>query len=229
MQIPIIYEDQNIVAINKPAGLLVHSNGKTKEKTLVDWLVKKYPQLKKVGDEPETRPGLVHRLDKDTSGVLLIAKNQKTFEELKKQFQEKQIQKIYLALVWGEVKKEKGVVSASIGRSAKFGRFIASRGKRGKIREAVTEYKVLKRFLQFTFLELKPKTGRTHQLRVHMKFLNHPIVCDKLYAPNRPCPVLGLGRLALHAQAIEFTLSQKKMRLEASLPADFKRALASLK
>ena len=97
-EIKIIHEDKNILVINKPAGLMVHSDGKTKEKTLVDWLVKKYPSIKKVGDEPELRPGIVHRLDRGTSGVLIIAKNQKTFEELKNQFQERSVKKIYAGI-----------------------------------------------------------------------------------------------------------------------------------
>src|SRR3989344_1201959 len=224
----IIHEDKNILVINKPAGLMVHSDGKTKEKTLVDWLVKKDPSIKKVGDEPELRPGIVHRLDRGTSGVLIIAKNQKTFEELKNQFQERSVKKIYEAIVWGWLKEERGTISASIGRSPKFGKFSAGRGKRGTIREAVTEYKVLKKFTdnknnKWSHVEVYPKTGRTHQIRVHFNYINHPVACDALYGGEKCLP--KINRLALHAATIEFVTGNKKMRFKAPLPPDFKKAL----
>ena len=260
----IIYEDENILAIDKPAGLLVHrapSFAKASEgeqETLASILLKKYPEIKNVGDDPENRPGIVHRLDKETSGVILIAKNQAAFLFLKNQFKERELQKTYIAIVYGQVKNEHGIIDAPIARSSTdFRRWSASRGKRGKEREAVTEYKVLKRFvapahqnssrcalpssdaagslptknfnepaLKFTLLELKPKTGRTHQIRVHMKFLNYPVVCDKLYAPNLPCPVLGMNRLALHAKSIEFKKPDgKDIKIEAPIPEDLKQAI----
>ena len=262
----IIYEDENILAVDKPAGLMTHGDGRSKEKTLADLMLEKYPELKNVGEsikldsgEEIKKPGIVHRLDKETSGVILIAKNQKTFEFLKNQFKERELQKTYLAIVYGNVKNDSGRIDAPIARSSTdFRRWSASRGKRGKEREAVTEYKVLKRFdcapdpknssryalppfqgdgslptknfqdpsLKFTLLELKPKTGRTHQIRVHMKFLNYPVVCDKLYAPNLPCPVLGMERLALHAQSIEFMLPDgKRIKIEAPLPLDLEKAI----
>jgi len=277
--IPIIYEDENILAINKPTGLLVHpavvkDQGfppkadqppaeKIKDKTLVDWILEKYPEIKGVGEPmvfPDgahiDKPGIIHRLDKDTSGIMLIAKNQKTFEFLKKQFQARTIKKIYQAIVWGNIKEDKGKIDKPIGRSPSTGHFLSGRGVRGKMREAVTEYEVIKRFSvetenlqslipkslilnikdkgsrikdtiqEFTFLELYPKTGRTHQIRVHLKYINHPIICDKIYASNMPCPVLGLNRLALHAASIEFSLSNNKhMKFEAPLPEDFQQVL----
>ena len=175
------------------------------------------------------RPGIVHRLDKETSGVLVIAKNQETFEEIKIQFQERKIKKAYLAIVWGFVKDEKGTISASIGRSANFGKFIASRGKRGKIREAITEYKVLKRFVdkndnKWTLVEVHPKTGRTHQIRVHFNYINHPVSCDKLYGGKKAC-LFGLSRLALHAKSLEFEKDGKKLKFEAPLPEDLRQTL----
>jgi 23S rRNA pseudouridine1911/1915/1917 synthase len=248
----ILYEDKDVIAINKPAGLQVHADGRTKEKTLADFILEEYPEMKEVG-EPMTlqngeiiyRPGIVHRLDKETSGVLVIAKNQPAFEFLKNQFQEREIKKTYQTIVWGHVKDDRGRVEKAIGRSPNdFRRWSAGRGARGEMREAVTEYKVLKRFRAgkrsdlensersdlgeaFTLVEVRPQTGRTHQIRVHFKYLNHPVVCDKLYAPNNACPVLGLGRLALHAEALEFELpSGKRLKVEAPLPADFKGALA---
>jgi 23S rRNA pseudouridine1911/1915/1917 synthase len=238
MDLKILYEDKDILAVDKPAGLMTHGDGRTKEKTLADLVLEKYPEIKNVGEsikldngEEIQKPGIVHRLDKETSGVILIAKNQEAFLFLKNQFKERELQKNYNAIVYGNVKNDHGIIDAPIARSSKdFRRWSASRGKRGKEREAMTEYKVLKRFSSenspFTFIELEPKTGRTHQIRVHMKFLNYPVVCDKLYAPSMPCPVLGMDRLALHAKSIEFTLpSGKEIKIESPLPADIKQAI----
>ncbi|NOY35484.1 MAG: RluA family pseudouridine synthase [bacterium] len=227
----IIYEDNDILAVNKPAGLLVHGDGRSKEKTLVDWLAKKYPEIKNVGDNPEFRPGIVHRLDKDTSGILLIAKNQKAFEYLKKLFQEREIQKKYIALVLGEVKKREGIIDLPIGKSKKDFRKKASVGKlTGKIREAVTEYKVLEKFSDFTLVEAWPKTGRTHQIRAHFKAIGHPLACDSLYGPkNQECPD-GLNRHFLHAASLEFVSPDgSRIMLEADLPEDLEKTLSFLR
>jgi len=198
MKIKVLYEDPNVLAIDKPSGILVHPDQRSKEKTILDLFIKKYPKLE-----------IVHRLDKETSGVMLLAKNKKAHEFLKKQFsapalelktksgladKQNRIKKTYVAIVSGNVKNDRGVVNKPIGRSPKdFRRYLAGRGARGKMREAVTEYKVLKRFInkkgnKFTYLEIHPKTGRTHQIRVHLKYLNHPIVCDSLYNPDNPYP-----------------------------------------
>lgn len=234
-KVEIIYEDNNVLALNKPAGLMVHGDGRTKEKTLTDWILKKYPSLKNVGEparyegEIIPRPGIVHRLDKETSGVLVVAKNQKAFEHIKKEFQERKVAKTYLAIVYGAVKEDYGTINRPIGRSTKdFRLWSAQRGARGAMREAVTEYQVLKRTPDFSLLNLFPKTGRTHQLRVHLKAVNHPIVCDSLYAPKREC-ALGLKRMALHASSVEFSApSGKKIKAEASLPQDLSEAVAKL-
>lgn len=244
--IKIIYEDENVVVINKPAGLVVHSDGKIMESTVVDWFLKKYPETENVGEplilssgEVIKRPGIVHRLDRETSGVLVIAKNQETFLNLKEQFQNRTIQKSYRAFVYGEIKNNEGIIDRPIGRSSgDFRKWSAQRGVRGKIREAVTEYRVLKRKNGYSFVEVNPKTGRTHQIRVHFKAINYPIVCDKLYASNKEC-TLGFERLALHAFSLEFNLpkydpkslkiiGQEKLKLEAELPEDFQNAFKSL-
>lgn len=241
--IKIIYEDKDLLVLNKPRGLMVHGDGRSKEKTLSDFLVEKYPGIKNVG-EPWTspqgeviyRPGVVHRLDKDTTGVLIVAKNQETFEFLKKQFQEREIKKTYRAIVFGNIKENDGVIDRPIGRSSKdFRMWSAMRGARGEMRDAVTEFKVLKRFEAingegeketFTYLEAYPKTGRTHQIRVHMKAISHPIVCDNLYAGKRKC-ALGLSNIALHSYSIEFEMpNRKKTLFEALLPEDFEQALS---
>ncbi len=232
-KIKILHEDANILAIDKPSGISVHQDGRSREKTITDWVLKNYPKMKNVGEPlgEIKRPGVVHRLDKETSGVLLLAKNQKAHEFLKKQFQAREIKKIYVAIVDGWVKNDRGVINNPIGRSpTDFRRRLAGRGARGELREAVTEYKVLKRFLdkknKFTYIEVKPKTGRTHQIRVHMKYLNHPVACDSLYNPGKPCPK-GIKRLALHAKSIEFEdMKGRMIKVESSLPKEFEGVAA---
>ncbi len=239
MKIKILYEDANMLVVEKPTGLAVHSDGRTEEPTLTDWVLKNYPKMKNVG-EPSTfegkeikRPGIVHRLDRDTSGVLVLAKNQKSYEFLIKKFQDREIKKTYVAIVNGWLKEDKGVVNKPIGRSpADFRRRLAGRGARGEMKEAVTEYKVLSRFLvsknKYTYIEVMPKTGRTHQIRVHMKYLNHPVVCDTLYNPKEPCPK-ELKRMALHAKTIEFTdMKGKTVNLESKVPKEFFKACPAL-
>lgn len=233
-KIKIIYEDRDLLAINKPAGILVHKVESLKleisEENLVDWLIKKYPEIKKVGEDPR-RPGIVHRLDKDTSGVLLAAKNQETFNYLKKQFQERKIIKKYLALVIGEVRQKKGEINLAIGRGKKNPLKRETLGKtRGRLREALTYYKILKKFNGYTLLEVQPKTGRTHQIRTHLKAIGHPLVCDRLYAGKLyQCPA-DLKRHFLHAFSLELTLSAgSRLKLEADLPEDLTKILDLLK
>jgi 23S rRNA pseudouridine1911/1915/1917 synthase len=232
----VLYEDASVLVINKPAGLVVHSDGKTDEKTLADWILKKYPKLKKVGEPSRdqkgneiARPGIVHRLDRETSGVMIIAKTQKSFESLKKQFQEHKIKKIYHAFVYGEIKIDKGTIDRPIGRSNKdFRMWSAQRGARGELREAVTDYQVVSRKNGYSFVHAMPKTGRTHQIRVHFKAINYPLVADSLYAPTTE-NTLGFKRLALHSYQITFADLKGKLRtIEAPYPKDFKQAVAEL-
>lgn len=235
-EIKIIYEDKNILALNKPAGLIVHSDGRTEEKTLADWLIEKYPEIKNVGEpwQKETvtipRPGIVHRLDRETSGAIIVAKNQETFLFLKKQFQERKIVKKYRAFVYGKLKETEGVIERPIGKSTQdFRLWSAQRGARGEMREAVTEYKVIDSNENFSLVEAMPKTGRTHQIRVHFKAISHPVVCDRLYAPGREC-ALGFERLALHSFQIGFEKEIGNfIEIEAPYPADFKKALEEFK
>lgn len=237
MDLPILYEDSDVVVVNKPAGLVVHSDGRTKEPAVTDWVLEHYPEAREVGEtlkltsgEIIPRPGIVHRLDRETSGVLLIAKNQDAFLFLKKQFQGRQTKKVYNTFVYGKVKADQGIIDRPIARSKNdFRKWTAMRGRQGRERGAVTEYKTLSRFAEggegFSFLEVNPKTGRTHQIRVHLKSINHPVVCDKLYAPKREC-ALGFGRTALHARSLEFTAqSGKRITVEAPHPDDFKEAI----
>lgn len=240
---PILYEDKNIIAFDKPTGLMVHGDGRSKEKTLVDFILEKFPKMKNVGEKMEItdpatkkkiklyRPGIVHRLDKETSGVIIVAKNQKTFEYLKEQFKGRSIKKTYHAIVAGNIRDNDGTVDMPIGRSKNdFRKWLAGRGTRGETRDAVTYYRVLKRLeinkVKCTYLEIHPKTGRTHQIRVHMKYLNHPVLCDDLYYEKGICPK-PLKRLALHAHTIDLKLPNgKPLHVESALPAEFAQILA---
>jgi 23S rRNA pseudouridine1911/1915/1917 synthase len=219
MKIKILYEDKDILAVEKPSGILVHPDEKTKEKTIYDIFIKKYPKLE-----------IVHRLDKETSGVLLLAKNKKAHEFLKAQFQNREVKKVYNAIVNGHPRSDRGVINKPIGRSpSDFRRRLAGRGARGEMRDSITEYRVLNRFNEgknkFSFLEVRPKTGRTHQIRVHMKFINSPVVCDPLYNEKNPNPK-GLKRLGLHARSIEFkNLKGETVKLESTLPKELKKFL----
>lgn len=240
MKIDILYEDKDVVVINKPAGLNVHPDGKTKEKTLVDWILKKYPSVKNVGEpmvnekgEVIKRPGIVHRIDKETSGALIIAKNKKAYEFLKEQFQNRKVHKVYNAFVYGIIKEDRGMIDRAIGRSPNDVRkWSAQRGARGEMREAVTYFKVLNRKNNITFVEAMPKTGRTHQIRVHFSALNHPVVHDTLYATHfflKQRNWLGFKRLALHARELEITLpSSKLLNIVAPYPEDFTEAIKKI-
>ncbi len=189
----IIYENKDIIVVNKPAGMMVHGvAGKVSaEPTLTDILLKKYPEIKTVGDDPLLRPGIVHRLDKDTSGVMVVARNQKSFDYLKSLFKTRDVHKTYIAVVSGAPKEKQGIIDKSIGiRTGTTKRSVESK-KMAK--PAVTEYEVLKtvqaedghgKESSFALLSVSPKTGRTHQIRVHLTSIGHPIVGDPLYGPK---------------------------------------------
>lgn len=233
----IIYEDADVLALNKPAGLMVHADGRSTEPTLVNWIEEHRPELIGIG-EPQAlqsgevidRSGIVHRLDRKTSGVIVLAKTKESFAALKQQFQGRSVKKTYNAFIYGIPKERAGTITLPIGKSAgDFRLWSAERGARGELREAITEYRVLSAGEEASFVEVQPKTGRTHQIRVHFKALQHPVVCDKRYAPKRPC-ILGFTRLALHARSIGLTTpSGATVLLEAELPEDFREALALLK
>lgn len=238
--IQILYENDEVLAVDKPAGLVVHPDGRTKEPTLADWLLEKYPSIKGVGETiPLTKGGviekwgIVHRIDRETSGVLLVAKTQASFLNLKSQFQARTIKKSYRTIVQGVFKEADGTINKPIGRSkSDFRRWSAEYGARGELREAVTEYHTLGegeiKNTKLSYLEVNPHTGRTHQIRVHLKAVGHPILHDDLYAPKGP-HLLGFKRVALHAFSVEFKgLNGVEYRVEAPLPVDFKEALAEM-
>jgi len=253
MNITVLFKNEHYLVINKPAELVVHSDGKTEEPTLVDWILEHYPQLEGVGEDMFVRgkggeevhirrPGIVHRIDRDTTGVLVIAKTPEAFQHLKQQFQNREVEKRYLALVYGWPKEE-GVIDAPIGRSAKdFRMRQVAPYARGQLREARTEYRTLayyedpritrKRFPEegrYALVEARPKTGRTHQIRVHFKSIGHPIVADPLYRGRKKKETLGLERTALHASEIRFRdVEGESIHVSAPLPEDFLRAQSFL-
>lgn len=230
MNVEILYEDNDITVVNKPSGLSIHRDQFMKPEvvTLADWHAARSPEASEVGEPLRlpsgmlARPGVVHRLDRETSGVVLLVKNQEAHAHYKEQFHDRHAEKEYRAFVYGVLKEERGVIDRPIARSSKDFRLrSAQRGGKGTAREALTHFERISGNGTHSYVRLLPKTGRTHQLRVHMKAINHPIVCDKLYAPNHPCD-LGCTRLALHAYTLTLTLqSGEQKTFTASLPAEF--------
>ena len=231
MEPTIIYEDDSIIVVNKPSGLPVHADGRHERATLVDWLAVHYPELKGVGEEQTLsdgtiidRPGIVHRIDRETSGVLIVARTQKAFEFLKSQFQAREVKKVYRAFVYGALKEERGIIDKPIGSArGGLGPRTATR-PHGVQRDARTTYRVLQNGKDAAYVEAFPETGRTHQIRVHFSAIQHPIVCDALYAHSRQ-PILGFTRLALHAYSVSFMHPDGRVvSFEAPLPPDFVEA-----
>ena len=219
----IVYEDSDIVVINKPSGLLTHPrNELDKRESVAGWAEAQYPGAV-----------FAHRLDKDTSGILLIAKTPESLAYYRALFHDRHIQKTYLALVYGNVEGVSGIIDAPL---FKFGTRQSMRPPReGKTMErtAVTEYSVVRRYtlhdISYTLLEVRPKTGRTHQIRIHLRSIGHPIVCDPIYAEkSRLCPA-ELGRLFLHSQKLSFTaMNGQAMTLEADMPTELEHFLKTL-
>ena len=230
-----LYSDGDVVVINKPAGLMVHPDTPDKpEPTLVNWIRKHHKEMEGVGEptvlkdgKEIARPGIVHRLDRDTSGVLILARTKEAYAFLKEAFMEREAAKTYRAFVYGTLRDERGTIDRPIGKSrTDFRQWSAQRNPRGVMRDAITDYKVLGRGGGTTYVEVFPKTGRTHQIRVHFKALQHPVVHDTLYAPGRPS-FLGFKRLALHALSLRLTLPNgKEKTFSAPLPPDFIEAEA---
>ncbi len=227
----LVAETDTFFVIFKPAGIAMHPAGNTRQKTVTDWISTTYPQILGVGED-EKRPGMVHRLDKDTSGLVLIAKSNKAFKALKKLFQERKIEKTYFALVYGKVTNPSGSIDFPIGRVKGEKKRAIPAGKRafgGELRDALTEYSLHTHYTGYDFLSIKPKTGRTHQIRVHLSAIGHPIVGDRLYRfkEHRRDPLKPPFQL-LHAGELRFQLGRNKYRYEAPLPRYFSDTLKML-
>ena len=274
MNLKILYEDEYILALDKPSGLVVHPDGRTLEYSLTKWIEENRPEIMGVGEEERLqngeviqRPGIVHRLDRDTSGVIVVAKTKETHQFVKEQFQNKEIKKVYHAVVWCKFNIEDKDINSTIyninkpiGRSASdFRKWSAEFGAKGELREAITDYKILAQSSNppnplyikggtklkntdnsFSYLEVYPKTGRTHQIRVHLKSISHPVVCDKLYGPkmNNESGIMnyekekcfGFDRLALHALSIKLKLPDGVLvEVVSPLPEEFEEAKNLLK
>ncbi len=239
MEIEILFENDDVVVINKPAGLMVHNTGHTEEPTVVDWFLIHTPEAKGVGEPqlsqkgiPLERSGVVHRLDKETSGVMILAKNQDAFTHLKQQFHERLAKKEYRAFVYGSVREKWGTIDRPIGRSTKDFRLrSAQHGARGLLRPSVTLWECIGegRYNNepFSYMKLKPQTGRTHQIRVHLQAIGRPVVGDLLYAKAEmpKSNNLDFKRLALHAHVLEVVLpSGETERYIAPVPQEFEEA-----
>lgn len=219
----IIYQDNDIAIINKPQGMTVHAGNGTHGSTLVNALLYHLDSLS--GINGVIRPGIVHRIDKDTSGLLVVAKNDAAHLSLSEQIKNKTCHRIYLALLEGTVKQNDGIIDTFIGRSDKNRTMMAVKDSG---RRAVTHFKVLKRYKEFTFAEFKLETGRTHQIRVHCKYIGHPIVGDPVYGYEKQKFKLN-GQL-LHAWKLELThpSTGERMSFEAPLPDYFQAVLQKL-
>jgi len=223
----IIYENDDFLVLEKPADLTVHPVKPEQKNTLADLIVARYPEIKGVGEDP-LRPGIVHRLDKDTSGLMVVAKNNQSFNYLKKQFQDRKVEKEYLALVVGKIKDKKGTITKSISQSKKdHKKRSALLGEKSK--PAWTEYEVLEYYKQYTLVKAMPKTGRTHQIRIHLASIGYPIAGDEQYKFKRqPCPK-NLSRQFLHSHYLKFQTTDGKMiAFKSELPQDLKEVLEGL-
>ena len=224
----IIAETNDYLIINKQAGLIVHPAKGIKEKTLVDWLITKYPEIKDIGED-ESRPGIVHRLDKEVSGLMVIAKTQKMYEHLKRQFQNHTIIKEYLGLVHGVIDADEGIINFPLKRSKLTGKIVA-KPKGGEGKDSITEFTVFKRFTNFSYLKINLKTGRSHQIRVHMQAYGYPLVGDKLYKNKKIKEKLDLDRIFLHSHILEFLdLENEPQKYQNSLPDKLNQILTELK
>lgn len=222
-------ETTDYIVIEKPSGLLVHPTDKGKKNTLITWLLKKYPQVKKI-DNDTLRPGLVQRLDRDVSGLMVIPLNKKFFEELKKQFVERQVLKEYLCLVNGRVLNDTGEINSNLARDRQTG--LTKIQTPGEGLEAHTIYEVVTRYTNCTLLKVQIKTGRTHQIRAHLFSIGHSVVGDKLYQTKdvRKKKKQAEIRIFLHAHLLKFLGPDKKsVRTSSPLPQELKNYLKDLK
>lgn len=229
IRLDVIYEDEHVVVVDKPAGLLVHPAVPGETDTLANALVARYPEIAKVGDSAD-RPGIVHRLDKEASGLLAVARTAAAFANLKTQFQAHVVKKEYAVLVDGVVPDDSGTIRLAIGRSSSGGKMAARPEPGEDDKEAVTHYRVEERFPKATLLTVRTETGRTHQIRAHFHALGCPVVGDPLYGAKRPGR-LPAPRLFLHAKTLAFThpTTDEQLSFNAPLPEALEEVLKKLR
>ena len=219
-----VYSDNTILVVEKPSGMVVHPGAGNRTHTLVNALLFHFPDIEIVG--PEERAGIVHRLDKETSGLMVIARNGNAYSQLQRQFKRREVEKLYLGLVWGKMPEKKGEFTWPIGRHVKHGERISVSTKKPK--DALTQYSVQKEYEEFTLLEIRPLTGRTHQIRVHLAASGHPLVGDTRYGRRKT--KIRVTRLFLHASWLSFMHPETEQRIEFSspMPKDLKDYLDKL-
>lgn len=245
----VLYEDDRVVIINKPSGIMVHGDGRVQEETLADIIARQFPYMLGIGQDIELdhdgegeanekintiqRPGIVHRLDRETTGVMVLCKNADSFMDMKNLFKEKKVKKVYRAIVEGNVREDTGIIDTPIARAKSDFRKKAaidmhSGDFRGTQREAITRYKVIDRSKdkKFTYIECYPMTGRTHQIRVHLRSIRHPIIGDDLYSTRVGKDTAP--RCMLHAYKIEFKLRNKDISVSKEIPNDMQEILEKL-
>jgi 23S rRNA pseudouridine1911/1915/1917 synthase len=217
----VIYSDPDLIVINKPSGLVVHPGAGAASGTLANSLVRHFPELAGVG--PADRPGIVHRLDKETSGLMVVARTPAAYEALVRMFKRREVHKTYLGLVWGRMGRPEGEFDWPIGRHPKHGQRFSTRGR--SPRQALTAYKVRKVFAEFSLLEIRPVTGRTHQIRVHLAAAGHPVAGDNRYGHRRPKK--RFPRLFLHAWKLAFShpISGRQLEFSAPLPEELEKLI----
>jgi len=224
----VVYEDEHLLVVDKPAGMVVHPGAGHAEGTLAAAILARAPEAAGVGGP--RRPGIVHRLDKGTSGLLVVARTPAAYASLTRQLAARTVSRRYLAVVHGRLARDEGVVEAPVGRDPRHRTRMAVLPP-GQGKPALTRWRVLERFPAFSYLEVRPETGRTHQIRVHLASLGHPIVGDDVYGARRPRPPVPLEGLALHAATLAFVhpVSGARMEFHASLPPRIERLLSHLR
>lgn len=221
----VLHADEHVLVIDKPAGMVVHPGAGVRNGTLVNALLHRFPEIRDLGDEE--RPGIVHRLDKDTSGVMAVARSLEAYRELQRQFKTREVKKVYLALVWGRMPALEGRYDWPVGRHVKHGQRMSIKTR--KPRTAVTEYRVKREYHEFTLLEIRPLTGRTHQIRVHLSAAGHPLAGDRRYGSSRKSKY-KFSRLFLHSHRLSFRhpSTGEWMEFSSPLPEELDSVLASL-
>ncbi|MCJ7611300.1 MAG: RluA family pseudouridine synthase [Candidatus Aminicenantes bacterium] len=221
MPLDILFADGHIIVVNKPSGVVVHPGAGVSSGTLVNGLLFRFPELAGIG--PDDRPGIVHRLDKETSGVMVVARSREAYEALLRLFKKREVHKTYIGLAWGRVSKKEGTFDWAIGRHIKHGQRFSTRTH--KPRQALTAYTLKRIFNDFSLLELRPVTGRTHQIRVHLAAAGHPLVGDRRYGHRRPKK--EFPRLFLHAWKLSFPhpVSGEVVEFTVPLPDDLQKMI----